>query len=51
MLCTRPGGEVVAAFSDQLQGEVRGPRPSILVMSFPSSANSAARTSKARAFA
>ena len=23
MLCTRPGGEVVAAFSDQLQGEVR----------------------------
>ena len=23
MLCTRPGGEVVAAFSDQLQREVR----------------------------
>ncbi len=23
MLCTLPGGEVVAAFSDQLQGEVR----------------------------
>jgi hypothetical protein len=23
MLCTWPGGKVVAAFSDQLQGEVR----------------------------
>ena len=23
MLCTRPGGEVVAAFGDQLQREVR----------------------------
>ena len=35
MLCTRPGGEVVAAFSDQKLHKEQGPRPSILVMSFP----------------
>ena len=41
MLCTWPRGEVVAAFSDQLQREVV-PRPSMLVMSFPSNANTLA---------
>ena len=42
MFWTRPGGEVVAALSDQLQREVR--TEAVDLGSFPSSAKSAARS-------
>jgi hypothetical protein len=50
VLCARPGGEIVAALSNEFEGKVRA-KAVDLGDAFPSSVKSAARASKANLFA